>query len=118
MKNYKEKEKEIVIDGYVMFVYYQKTDHSKHSVETLQIFGRTSPFLPFNVVSRLARRILGQDELSLVEIFKNDRKVYVWSVCKDKKGIAIASPYEAETEECEFEGWTYFYMQPNQVDFF
>lgn len=118
MRNYQEKEKEVIIDGYNLFVYYQKTDHAKHSVETLQIFGRNSPFLPFNVVCNLAKRILGKEELSLVEVYKNDRKVYIWSVCTDRKGNPMPSPYEAETEECEYDGWTYLYMQPNQVDFF
>ena len=112
------REKEAVIEGYPVFVHYQKVKHHKHYLETVQIFGRNSPFLPFNLVCKIAKKFLGEDYLSLVEIFKNDRKIYVWSVCSDKKGNPIESPYKVEVEDCVFENLEYNYMQPNQVNFF
>lgn len=112
------KERETVVDGYPIILHYQKSDYQKHFMETLQIYGKSSPFLPFNLVCKLAKRFLGSKHLSLVEIFKNNRKIYIWSVCVDKEGQAISSPYDTETEDCQFEGLNYLYMQPNQVNFF
>lgn len=112
------KEREAIIDGYPLNIHYQKSDYDDHFLETLQIFGKTSPFLPFNVICKLAKRFLGSHHLSLIEIFREGRKLYVWAVCVDKTGRPIPSPYGSETEPCEFEGFNYLYMQPNQADFF
>ena len=112
------KEREAVIDGYPIIIHYQKADYDKHLMETLQIYGKNSPFLPFSLICKLAKRFLGPHHLSLVELFKDNRKIYIWSVCVDHRGRPIPSPYEMDTEECEFEGFNYLYMQPNQVNFY
>lgn len=112
------KQKEAIIDGYPVMLHYQKADYDEHFMETLQIYGKNSPFLPFNLICKLGMRFLGRHHLSLVEIFKDNRKIYIWSVCVDASGKPIPSPYEMETEECEFEGFSYNYLQPNQVNFY
>jgi len=112
------KERELVVDGYQIVVNYQKSDYQNHLIETLQIYGKSSPFLPFNLICKLAKRFLGPHHLSLVEVFRQNRKVYIWSVCVDRNGKPIPCPYEAETESCEFEGFNYIYLQPSQVNFF
>lgn len=112
------KEREVIIDGYSIFLHYQKADYDVHFLETLQIYNKNSPFLPFNLVCKLAKRFLGPHHLSLVELFKDNRKIYCWSVCVDDRGRPIQSPYDLETEDCQFEGFKYLYMQPNQVNFF
>lgn len=112
------KQREVIIDGYPIMLHYQKSDYDKHLMETLQIYGKSSPFLPFNLICNLAKRFLGSHHLSLVEIFKDNRKIYIWSVCVDSRGRPIPSPYEMNTEECEFEGLDYLYMQPSKVNFY
>jgi hypothetical protein len=112
------KQKEVVIDGYPIVLHYQKSDYDKHLIENLQIYGKNSPFLPFNLVCKLGKRFLGSYHLSLVEIFKDNRKIYIWSVCVDKHGKSMPGPWETETEECVFEGFNYLYMQPNKVNFY
>ena len=112
------KQREAILDGYPVVLHYQKADYDNHLMETLQIYGKNSPFLPFSLVCKLGRRFLGPSHLSLVEIFKDNRKVYIWSVCVDKTGNAIPSPYEMEIEECIFEGFNYIYLQPSQVNFY
>ena len=112
------KERDVIIDGYPIVLHYQKSDYEKHFMETLQIYGKNSPFLPFHVICKLGKRFLGSHHLSLVEIFQDNRKIYIWSVCVDHDGKPMPLPFETETEECEFEGFSYLYMQPNQVDFF
>lgn len=112
------KERQAIIDGYPTVLHYQKADYDKHYLETLQVYGKSSPFLPFSLVCKLGKRFLGSHHLSLVELFKDNRKIYIWSVFVDRRGRPIPSPYETETEECEFEGFNYLYMQPNQVNFY
>lgn len=112
------KEREAIIDGYSLFLNYQKSDYDTHFLETLQIYNKYSPFLPFNLVCKLGKRFLGSHHLSLVELFKDNRKIYCWSVCVDDQGRPIPLPYELVTEDCQFEGLSYLYMQPSQVNFF
>jgi hypothetical protein len=112
------KEREAIIDGIPLLLNYQKSDYKKYLIETVQIFGKTTPFLPFNLICKIGKRFLGGHHLSLVEIFKDNRKIYIWSVCVDKRGRPIPAPYKLKTEQCEFEGFNYSYLQPNQINFY
>jgi hypothetical protein len=56
--------------------------------------------------------------LSLVELFKSDRKVYCWSIATDYEGRLIDAPYDADGENCVFEGVQYFYISPSYVNFY
>lgn len=112
------KEREAIIDGIPLLLNYQKSDYKKYFIETVQIFGKTTPFLPFNLICKIGKRFLGGHHLSLVEIFKDNRKIYIWSVCVDKRGRPIPAPYKLKTEQCEFEGFNYSYLQPNQINFY
>lgn len=112
------KTRDAVVDGYTVILHYQKCDYDSHLMETLQIYGKYSPFLPFELVCKLARKFLGGQELSLVEVFRDNRKIYCWSVCIDRAGNPIEAPYEVEVEKCTFGGLTYNYMLPSQVNLF
>lgn len=112
------KQREATIDGYPVWMLYQKFDYETHYMKTLQIYGKNSPFLPFTLICKLGKRFLGEDYLSLVEVFKDGRKIYVWNVFADKENVPIPPPYELESEDCNFEGFSYAYMQPTQVNFF
>lgn len=109
------KAREAVIDGYSLFLHYQKSDYESYFAETLQIHNLKSPFLPFSLVSKLGRRFLGSQELALVELFRDNRKIYVWCAYRDKDNQPI-SPENDHMEECDFEGFKYYYLQPSQVD--
>lgn len=111
------KAREALIDGYNLFIHYQKSDYEDYFIEVLQIHNTKGPFLPFQLVCKLGRRFLGSSHLNLIELFRENRKIYVWSVCRDKTGKSISSPNET-LETCEFEGFKYLYMQPHQADFF
>jgi hypothetical protein len=107
---------ETLIDGYEVVICFSKADYKEHFLETVQIFGRSMPFLPFSIVIKVAQKFLGSRHLSLVEIPKANRKVYCWTVCVDRNGGSVASPYEVKSEICKFEGFEYAYMQPDQVN--
>ena len=112
------RQRDVVVDGYSVTLNYQKFDYDGLFMETLQIYGTNNPFLPFNLICKLAKKFLGSANLSLVELFKDNRKIYIWTVWVDEEGKPSSAPYEMETEECYFEGLQYSYMQPNQIDFF
>ena len=112
------RENVVTVDGYDLYVYYQKSDYNGYLVETLQIYNENSPFLPFNIVCKVGQKFLGSSELSLVELFKDNRKIYCWSVCVDKSGRPIPYPFKVKKEDCAFEGFKYAYMQSSQVNFF
>ena len=80
--------------------------------------GQVSPFLPFVVICKMAKTFLGDAHLSLVELFKGNRKVYCWAVNVTHDGKPVRSPYSSKVEECSYEGFSYSYMQPSQVNFY
>ena len=106
------------VDGYSLVVHFNKADYEDYYLETFQILGENSPFLPFHLVVKLARKMLGGHHLSLVEFFQDNRKIYCWSVCLDRHGRPIPSPIESESKSCEFEGFEYKYMHPSQLNFY
>lgn len=108
----------IVVDGYSVVIHFQKSDYDDYFMEVLQIYGESVPFLPFAVVSKIARQFLGSHELSLVEVFKESRKIYCWTVYCDKSGRPLPPPIEVEAEICHFNDLKYTLVQPSQVFFF
>lgn len=112
------KARQAVVDGYSVYIHYQKSDYAVYYIETVQIHNMNAPFLPFSLVCKLGKRFLGQQHLSLVEMFRDNKKIYLWSLCTDKQGNALSLPNNPSVEECVFEGFQYHYLQPNQVDFF
>lgn len=112
------REREIYVDGYSLIIYYQKSDYSHYIIESLQVYNKIGPFLPFCIVLKVAVEFLGAEGLSLVEVFKSNRKIYCWSVATDHQGSSIELPYEADGEGCVFEGVPYFYINPSYVNFY
>jgi hypothetical protein len=111
------KAREVTIDGYSVVVHFSKADYGDHYLETLQILAKNAPFLPFVLLCKLAKAFLGDKELSLVEVIRDNRKVYCWTLTVDKDGNPIPSPFQQESEPCQYEGFRYSYMQPDQVKF-
>ena len=107
---------ETSVDGYEIVIYFSRADYGSHFLETVQIFGKSIPFLPFSVVTKVARRYLGGHHLSLVELPGVNRKIYCWTICLDTRGRPIASPYDGKIEICDYEGFKYGHMQPDQVN--
>lgn len=110
---------ETVVDGYPVVVHYQKSDYNDHYMVTVQVYGRNCPFLPFGVICKIGTEFLGDSHLYLVEMYKDNRKIYCWARCEKKDGEVIPPPYEKlNAETCEYEGLSYLYMQPNQINFY
>jgi hypothetical protein len=112
------KRADIDADGYSIILHYNKADYGRYYLETAQILAKHAPFLPFHLVVKLARKILGGHCLSLVEFYQENRKIYCWSVCLTKDGKPVPSPTDRKSLSCEFEGFTYKYMHPSQLNFY
>lgn len=106
------------VDGYEITLHYNKADHGDYYLETLQIYGQHTPFLPFNLVCKVARRFVGSKWLYLVELMQEHKKVYIWTVCVDKKGHAIENPRQKSAELLLFEGFEYRLMDSKSVQFY
>lgn len=112
------KKRSVTVDGYNVDIHYQKSDFDDYFSETIQIYAHYCPFLPFNIVVKLARKFLGGNDLSLVEIYREGRKIYIWTVYVDRRGRPMKFPFDIPVESCDFEGIKYSYMLPNQVYIF
>ncbi|RDJ35353.1 MAG: hypothetical protein DWQ19_11095 [Crenarchaeota archaeon] len=111
------KTRSIDIDGYSVLIHFSRSDYGSHFVETLQVFGDKASFLPFCLVAKLGQKFLGGHNLYLVEIIRDNRKIYCWTVTLDKTGKPIKPPIPLQTTDCEYDGLRYNYMYPSQVNF-
>lgn len=110
--------KEMLLDGYDVIMHFNKHDYGNHYLETFQMLGKEIPFLPFCLTCKMAKMFLGSNYLSLIEVLKDNRKIYCWTVIKDKKGRPLASPYKSKSESCSYEGLQYSYVSPDRVSFY
>lgn len=115
------KAREVYIDGYNLILHYSKADYRTYKLETLQILGKYSPFLPFSLVCKIGKKFLGEQYLSLVELFKDNRKIYCWNLLLNRHGIPIPGSLGGDDddtgEECTYEGLQYRSVSPRQVNF-
>ena len=98
------KHRVFTVDGYEIAVMYGKSTFQKHQIETLQIESIYSPFLPFNLVCKLAKSFLGEDNLFYMDMFKNGKKSYCWIV---RWADGAMLPPNAESESMIYEGFKY-----------
>lgn len=112
------KTRQVQVDGYNIILHFSRADYDTHYLETLQVIGTKAPFLPFCLVSRLAKLFLGDSYLYLVELLRDNRKIYCWSVTLDKEGRPISTNRKQKTETCTYDGWDYEYMYPSQINFY
>jgi hypothetical protein len=112
------KEREVIVDGYSTFLHYQVSDYEIYVLKTLQVYNKIGPFLPFNIVTKIGRKFLGDDQLSLVEVFKSNRKIYCWSLATDHNNNPVETPYISDAQSCFYEGFKYLYIKPSEVVFY
>ena len=109
------KTREEIIDGYEVSMYYGMADYATHQMETFQVYGQETPFLPFYLVCKLARRFLGDENLAMVDVYVNNKKLYIWTLSKDLNGNS--RPSIDDLSFCEFEGFKFGKMNQSQVNF-
>ena len=112
------KTKTLIIDGYSVVIHFSKADYKDRYMETVQAYGEKTPFLPFYLVAKIARKFLGSSNLSLVEIYKDNKKIYCWAVTLDRNGKSIPTVFGYDVEHLNFEGWDYVYIDPSFVNIY
>lgn len=110
--------REIMLDGYDVVLHFNKHDYGNHYLECFQILGKDVPFLPFCLTCKMAKKFLGSSNLSLIEVLKDNRKIYCWTIIKDRDGNPITSPYRHKAESCTYEDLEYSYVHPDKVNFY
>lgn len=109
---------EAEVDGYSIVFHLNRAKYKDHYLETFQVHNKYAPFLPFHLVAKLARKVLGGHHLSLVEFYQGEHKIYCWSVCLDERGRPIDSPIQEKSRPVEFEGFRYVYITPEQLNLY
>lgn len=103
------KQRHIVVDGYDLVVYFNRSDYKACMVESLEIGGVYIPFLPMSLVCKVGATFLGGYELKYAEAFKNGRKVYLWTVAIDNHGRPIVLDKDS-LKKGIYEGFSFFYI--------
>jgi len=110
--------RDVHVDGYHVILHYNKAEHEDHYVETLQVLSKYSPFLPFSVVCKIGKKFFGDECLSLVEFYKDNRKIFCWTFVTDHDNKPVAGPYHIEDAYFTYEGLRYRWVDPKQVNFY
>ena len=113
------KSRKYVVDGYSVVAHYQRCDYGDHYLDVLQLYGDYSTFLPIAVSCKLAKMFLGSSELSLIETYKDQKKIYCWTVYLGKDERVIDNPGKTGDDMASrtYDGFKYFYVPPNKVFF-
>jgi len=111
------KQTEVTIDGYDVILSYSKADYEDSFSEILQIQPQYYPFLPFNLLCKIAVRFLGDKNLSLIEVIKDKKKLYCWILQTDKFD---GSPIEPESKSSVkiYQNMKYYSINPDEVNFY
>ena len=106
----------LVIDGYEVSVNFSISNFEKHDVESVQIQSVYTPFLPFNIICRLARSFLGHEHLCYVDFIKQNKKIYCWTVKRTKYGRPM--PAKEDQRVGFYEGFEYTILNPGSVNLY
>jgi hypothetical protein len=113
------KSRELLVDGYSIIIYYNKANWNSHFMETLQIVGKYIPFLPFCLICKIGKRFLGDQYLSFVEIFRDSRRIYCWTLIRDRERTPIPLINEhVQFKDCSYEGFSYRCLNPKEITFY
>lgn len=109
------KQRTIVVDGYQVLAVLSKARYENYFLESVQIESTAGPFLPFVVICKLGRAFLGPFNLSYIEFFKTNKKIYCWTI-RTQDGRSLVP--DVENEIGDFEGFKFTILQPGTVDLF
>jgi hypothetical protein len=109
------KQRTLLVDGYDIIVCYSEADYEEYLLKSLQIQASKAPFLPMALICKVGRAFLGSRNLSYIEFFRGNKKVYCWTV-KARNGRIL--PPGKKTEPGSYEGFEFNILHPGSVDLF
>jgi hypothetical protein len=107
---------EVVVDGYDSGIFFSISDFGDYKIKVLQIWPLYYYFIPFNVISKIAKKFLGDQGLSFFEIWSNDRMLYCWTLVLDKEDQVINDFYRVNQKENFFSDFRYYSMEPGEIN--
>ena len=108
---------EVSIDGYDLFIQYNKGDYGEYYLESVEILGKHAPFVPFVLVCKIAKAFLGEEYLAYVDFFHENRRHYCWTLARDKDDQPMPGPFKIEMDTGSYEGFEYSVMPNGGVTF-
>jgi meiotically up-regulated gene 157 (Mug157) protein len=109
------KQRKVKVDGYSVTVCLSYANYEKYTLKSLQVQANQGAFLPFNVVCKVGREFLGDENISYVDFFRNNKKVYCWTV-KTLNGEPL--PPGKTATPSSYEGFDYSILNPGSVDLY
>lgn len=108
---------EMMIDGYELYIQYNKSDYEDYFLESVEIIGKNAPFLPFVVVCKIAKAFLGSEYLSYLHFFGKNRRHYCWTLAKDMDDHPIPALFKIDLDVERYEGLEYTVLPIGTIDF-
>ena len=104
-----------VVDGYHISATYNCVCYKKSMIESVQIQGIYTPFLPFILVCKIGKAFLGSENLGYIEFMRDKKKIYCWTV-HFKQGHTV--PPKRKSTLGNFEGLDYRILHPGVVNLY
>lgn len=101
------KQREVIVDGYSMIVHYSEGDYGEMRLDILTIGCKHAPFIPFNVVCKVAKMFLGDQYLTLFEYTRGGRKIYSWMLI-NRDGKPINDFQMTNSEKQTYNGFDFY----------
>lgn len=109
------KTRRIIVDGYDLVVCFSKIQQPKFYIESLHITPACTPFLPFNLVCKIASVFLGTKHLSYIGILRHHKRIYCWSIRRRQRKVL---PPIKGSQTMEYEGFSYNVLSPTPKQFY
>lgn len=109
------KQRTTTIDGYEVILCYSDAQYKEYLLSSLQIQPVHGPFLPFTVICKIGKAFFGLKNLSYIEFFRSNKKVYCWTI-KSREGKRLFPG--KNTKPGSYEGFDFRILHPGSVDLF
>jgi hypothetical protein len=111
------------VDGYEVILHLTKGFYDggysdPYFLTSLQVNSKYGSFLPFNVVTKIARAFLGDVNVGHIDFVKDGQKHYCWTGYEDALGKPIPNPTKVKSTKESYEGWEYDRLDPAGVNFY
>ena len=121
------KQREVVIDGYEVYLFFNRCKYTNVILETAQIYGRYCSFLPFDLVIKTSRLFFGEvipayaSSLNNLDLVHSLRKTYMLMTYKDLKDNYLNYedyPIETVPGIKEHQGFKFVEIKKEKMVFF
>jgi len=112
------KSRQFDVDGYGVIVYYNKSNWEEYYLESLQVISLYGIFLPFYLICKIGKQFLGDQHLSLVEFYQDGKKIYCWTLMKDKNNNPCQNQFNKDVKNRSYEGLEFNSVTLDKINFY